>query len=1180
MAKNKYVDIQVLNYAVQSLGQAITNTFSMKKNTITSIEIVQAIPLGETEQTYCLRITYDDNDTATPHVIDLSLKDLLVTEGVSIKLLDKLPAVADAVENTLYIIPGTGGNLLEEYILKDGVFEKVGGSSLDLSDYVKGTDLVNTLKDYAKKSDVPSITDVNTLKTNLTKMQTTVTNQQTSITNLDKAAIKGFIYNGKELPKSSAGKVTLDISDVLQKDIANAARVTFDNTTAPSIVSKNVQGALNEVERRVVSLESADKIDEAFEIQFDSKISQMKATNVQQAIDEIDNRLDNWIMDSSQVSYNGVTLDKVIAQDIANLANITAEKVGYSDLMTKYGVKNVQAALDMLYKDIQAIVYTNLASGITYDNKTSKLKAEEVQSAIDEVLAHLIQTDKNLQATDDKITKITQSFDSAYDVKYDNTASKLKAVNVQDALDEIDASLDNALSRLKTAETTITNHGTAIINLQNATKDLGTIRTTLTSTTKIATDNKTILDKLNSTALAGFSINTNGDLTYNGALIAVADFVFHGNASEVTYNNKDTNITNTKVQGAITELDTRLAKVEAPTAAGTSYDPKTSKLNATTVQGAIDALDATLDSTTKTLSTATTNIGTLQTDVSNLKKAPAQTAKDEKYDNTVSKLTATNTNDAIDELAAKCNAIVDAIDDAASVDFDNAGSGLTSTNVQDALVEILNKIPTKIAQLSYDNSESGLDATTGQTAIDELASSGGGGGSSEGGESGGGGGAKTYVIKAADYEYTGLGATSRTLTFDYIPEVVFISRIDNSGAARHLILHYGSLNAIMNYSDGTNTQGGDYRVDVTYSQDWLTATLKSYNASRAMDIKDVKYKVTYLYKLRISTGGGSGSGGGGGTAADTDFDYTISNFRDENNMPIDNVQNGMDELIKYIKAIWAKDEELSNAKGITYDSPFTSLTSTNVEEALDELDNKFNSLNGADAKNVRYDNTSSGVDSITVQNAIDRIFATMDQLVADYYYVKPKITSFTASIDTDKIYEIGTKLTNVKLTWTTNKTIVEQTLTDFSPGADARTVTIEGPIENDKTYTLTITDSEGATDTAEVTFNFGLNVYWGGAEMPATTAGYDSDFCLKLANKAFKEEIQGEYPMALQSGKYGYIIYPFDYSVISRLLIDYTTVEPIYVTTFKLTNSSGYEYAYNVYRTENTGLGNITLRVL
>lgn len=1179
MAKNKNVDIQVLNYAVQSLGQAITNTFSMKKNTVTSIEIVQAIPLGETEQTYCLRITYDDNDTATPHVIDLSLKDLLVTEGVSIELLDKLPAIADAKENTLYIIPGAGGTLLEEYILKDGKFEKVGGSTLDLSGYVKNTDLITTLKDYAKKTEVPSITDVNTLKTNVTKLQTSVTNNQTKITNLDKAAIKGFIYNGKELPKSSTGKVTLDISDVLQKDIANAARVAFDNVAAATIVSKNVQGALNEVESRLVSLESADKIDEAFEIQFDPKVSQMKATNVQQAIDEIDNRLDNWIMDSSQVSYNGVTLDKVIAQDIANLANVTADKVGVNNLVTNYKAKNVQEALDFLYKDIQAIVYTNLATGIKYDNTITKLTAENVQAALDEVLNHLIQTDKNLQDTDDKITKITQSFDSAYDVKYDNKKSLLKAENVQDALDEIDGVLDSVLTRLQNAETTLTDHTTSITNLQNATKDLGTMKTTLDNTTKTANNNKDILDKLDSTALAGFGINTDGELTYNGKLIAVADFVFHGNASEVTYDNKDTNITDTKVQGAITELDTRLAKVESPTAAGTSYDNKTSKLSATTVQGAIDSLDATLDTTVQGLNTAKTNISNLQTDVNTLKKTPAQTAKDEKYDNTASKLTATNTNDAIDELAAKCNAIVDAIDDAASVDFDNSNSGLSSTNVQDALVELYNKIPTRIAQLSYDNKESGLDATTGQTAIDELASGGGGGGSSSGGESGGSGGSKTYVIKAADYEYTGNGSTARTLSFDYIPEVVFISRIDNSGYYRQMLLHYGSPKAIMNYSDGTNTQGGDYRTDVTYSADLLSTTIRGYNSSRVMDEKDVKYKVTYLYKLRISTGGGSG--GGGGTAADTDFDYTISNFRDDKNMPIDNVQDGMDELIKYIKAIWAKDEELSNAKGIAYDSPFTSLTSKNVEEALDELDNKFNSLNGADAKNVRYDNTSSGVESITVQNAIDRIFATMDKLVADYYYVYPKITKFYANYDENIVYEKGIQFKNLHLYWETNKTIISQTLTDCSPGADARDVAITDIIDDDKTYVLTVEDSEGNTDTKELSFHFGKNIYWGSAKPPEDNSGFTSEFAIALGNKRFAEEIQGTYDFTIRSGEYGYIIYPFSFSVISKMMIEYYDMEAKYVTTMMLTNESGFTYGYYIYRiTDQTGLGNITLRVL
>lgn len=58
---------------------------------------------------------------------------------------------------------------------------------------------------------------------------------------------------------------------------------------------------------------------------------------------------------------------------------------------------------------------------------------------------------------------------------------------------------------------------------------------------------------------------------------------------------------------------------------------------------------------------------------------------------------------------------------AAGTSYDNTGSGLTATNVQDAIDEVVGDIPANAAALSYDNSGSGLTATNVQDAVDELA---------------------------------------------------------------------------------------------------------------------------------------------------------------------------------------------------------------------------------------------------------------------------------------------------------------------------------------------------------------------------------------------------------------------------------------------------------------------------
>ena len=54
------------------------------------------------------------------------------------------------------------------------------------------------------------------------------------------------------------------------------------------------------------------------------------------------------------------------------------------------------------------------------------------------------------------------------------------------------------------------------------------------------------------------------------------------------------------------------------------------------------------------------------------------------------------------------------------LEYDNTTSGLTATNVQDAIDEVSNPSIPSSDQISYDNSTSGLSATNVQDAIDEV----------------------------------------------------------------------------------------------------------------------------------------------------------------------------------------------------------------------------------------------------------------------------------------------------------------------------------------------------------------------------------------------------------------------------------------------------------------------------
>ena len=84
---------------------------------------------------------------------------------------------------------------------------------------------------------------------------------------------------------------------------------------------------------------------------------------------------------------------------------------------------------------------------------------------------------------------------------------------------------------------------------------------------------------------------------------------------------------------------------------------------------------------------------------------------------------------------------------------------------------------------------------------------------------------------------------------------------------------------------------------------------------------------------------------------------------------------------------------LDGTTPLPYDPTYATLVSTTIQDAIDELDTKYQMYTGAKAAYVEYDPTSSGrTQNKTVQGAIDKAFAEIDQIAA---VVPFEIISFT-----------------------------------------------------------------------------------------------------------------------------------------------------------------------------------------
>lgn len=177
---------------------------------------------------------------------------------------------------------------------------------------------------------------------------------------------------------------------VLNGDVSGTAIDTDDTLAANSDTKIPSQQAV----KAYVDNATASK-DEASEISYDNATSGLTATNVQDAVDEVEGRLDTneALATANSAAISAHLADTVDAHDASAISNVPSGNLAATD---------VQSALNELQTDIDTRATSSEitdhindptdahdASAISYDNATSGLTATEVQSAVDEVEGRL-----------------------------------------------------------------------------------------------------------------------------------------------------------------------------------------------------------------------------------------------------------------------------------------------------------------------------------------------------------------------------------------------------------------------------------------------------------------------------------------------------------------------------------------------------------------------------------------------------------------------------------------------------------------------------------------------------------------------------------------------------------------------------------------------------------------------
>lgn len=194
------------------------------------------------------------------------------------------------------------------------------------------------------------------------------------------------------------------------------------------------------------------------------------------------------------------------------------------------------------------------------------------------------------------------------------------------------------------------------------------------------------------------------------------------------------------------------------------------------------------------------------------------------------------------------------------------------------------------------------------------------------------------------------------------------------------------------------------------------------------------------------------------------------------------------------------------------------------------------------------------------------------QMIQDLAYVPIAISSFTNNVNT---VEMGSTVTDVTLNWTLNKEPESQKVDSETIEKTLRTKQFTGQsIQADKTYTLSATDEREKTVTKTTKITFYNGVYWGAAE---EQEAFDSAFILSLT-KGLQASRTKTFTVNAGAGQHIYYAVPSRYGACSFNVGGFDGGFGK-VATIEFTNASGYAEDYDIYKSDNAGLGSTTVKV-
>lgn len=222
----------------------------------------------------------------------------------------------------------------------------------------------------------------------------------------------------------------------------------------------------------------------------------------------------------------------------------------------------------------------------------------------------------------------------------------------------------------------------------------------------------------------------------------------------------------------------------------------------------------------------------------------------------------------------------------------------------------------------------------------------------------------------------------------------------------------------------------------------------------------------------------------------------------------------------------------------------------------------------------------AGIDYFTETDKKEIVESTLKsapfkQLEADIADLKYKPIDITGISNTVGTVELGTVVNTLTVKWTLNKTPVSQTFDGAAINVSQRSITLENQaLVTDRSFAVTVTDERNAKDSASTAVTFRNGVYYG-----VLTDGVKIDSAAVLG---LNKRLQGSKGITFtaNAGSLQRIVYalPVRYGTPAFWVGGFEGGFSL-AKTFDFTNASGYTESYNVWLSDNTGLGSTTVEV-